>query len=344
MGVENNLDTHNGLAEEVVFHDAEQFVVFLASERLRSSTWVFRGQSNADWPLESSLERFASTMAQPRMAESIESHHLHEFRRRASHYTEVYPEHDNLLEWLALMRHHGSPSRLLDFSRSPYVAAFFAAAEAARNDTVALWAIDARELRFLSAWALTGELCVDYVEIGKQCLENPAYSLSGPQVFSRLIGGMDAHALVPRTGPIPNVVFPIEPQSMSERMLLQKGLFLFPTSLEWGFNRSLKSLLAYASRRIEEGTPQERVLRNSGGVRVSGKYIPEKRTLVYKLILTPAAHPHVLRELHRMGLSYASLTPGLDGLGRSLITVSKIRANCIPPGHGPDFDFDAGLY
>ena len=36
---------------------------------------------------------------------------------------------DNRLEWLALMQHYGAPTRLLDFTRSPYVACFFALEE-----------------------------------------------------------------------------------------------------------------------------------------------------------------------------------------------------------------------
>ena len=40
----------------------------------------------------------------------------------------------NRLEWLALMQHYGTPTRLLDFTRSPYVACYFALEELPRTD------------------------------------------------------------------------------------------------------------------------------------------------------------------------------------------------------------------
>ncbi|MCJ7730434.1 MAG: FRG domain-containing protein, partial [Sedimentisphaerales bacterium] len=51
---------------------------------------------------------------------------LLEFKREAYNYLTDLPERDDFLEWLGLARHYGMPSRLVDFSYSFYVAAYFA--------------------------------------------------------------------------------------------------------------------------------------------------------------------------------------------------------------------------
>src|ERR1700688_579806 len=91
-------------------------------ERLQSfneAKWAFRGQGT-DRVLAASIERVA---IKPGIAEDYV---MREFRRRAHQYAAEVPRDDDL-EWLALMQHHGAPTRLLDWTRSPHVAAFFAA-------------------------------------------------------------------------------------------------------------------------------------------------------------------------------------------------------------------------
>jgi len=62
--------------------------------------------------------------------------------------------------------------------------------------------------------------------------------------------------------------------------------------------------------------------------------------VLYKITITPEAHPFVLRELHRMNINHASLFPGLDGLALSLTTVSKIAATTVPANRTPDYEFE----
>jgi len=109
-------------------------------EELASAGWAFRGQADATWPLESSLTRYLKTFGGPSNEWlDREKKILHTFKRKAHLLLPRTPAEDETLEWLALMQHHGAPTRLLDFTWSPYVAAFFALERA--TAPAAIWAI-----------------------------------------------------------------------------------------------------------------------------------------------------------------------------------------------------------
>lgn len=102
--------------------------------------WAFRGQTHATWQLNSALSRYLMDFgvhkdAWPTQEERI----LRIFKRKAHLLLTHIPEENDFLEWLALMQHHGAPTRLIDFTWSPYVAAFFALDKALEN--AAIWAI-----------------------------------------------------------------------------------------------------------------------------------------------------------------------------------------------------------
>ncbi|MBI4332038.1 MAG: FRG domain-containing protein [Chloroflexi bacterium] len=105
----------------------------IAGKRYRE--WLFRGQSDAGWKLESSLDRlFRSTEdvivtsgGQRRFARKRhERELLNTFKSQAHLYLDALPAEKEYLEWLSLMQHFGTPTRLLDMTFSPYVAEFFA--------------------------------------------------------------------------------------------------------------------------------------------------------------------------------------------------------------------------
>jgi hypothetical protein len=87
----------------------------------------------------------------------VEAGLLRKFQRHGHLYEGrmAVPDHDNVLEWLALMQHYGAPTRLLDWSYSFWVALFFACENAHPDASSwpAVWALN-------SAWLKERSLAV----------------------------------------------------------------------------------------------------------------------------------------------------------------------------------------
>lgn len=102
------------------------FVNFLTNTLIDYRNYVFRGHEKASWKLESTLDRALAAHAGRRPAPTRESH-LESFKyatrgRRGSSPPALKDEND----WWALGQHHGLATPLLDWSESPFVAAYFA--------------------------------------------------------------------------------------------------------------------------------------------------------------------------------------------------------------------------
>jgi hypothetical protein len=116
------------------------------------SHFIFRGQANADWKLESSLERVVGTKWCADEAKKYEELSLARFRSKFHLYDHENIEPDSMLAWLAIMQHYGVPTRLLDFTESPYVALYFALEtyRSASKTDLAVFAIDYRAVTLAS--------------------------------------------------------------------------------------------------------------------------------------------------------------------------------------------------
>ena len=109
------------------------------------TNWAFRGERHGRWPLQTSLTRYLSDFGvDPHAWPEQERRILRIFKRKAQQYLAQPPALDDDFQWLALMQHHGAPTRLLDFTWSPYVAAFFALERATAEACV--WALNPTEL------------------------------------------------------------------------------------------------------------------------------------------------------------------------------------------------------
>lgn len=86
--------------------------------------WLYRGQKK-DWDLQTRLERACEEFDLLEYAAQIEFQLIREFMRRYKGNDRDLVRKDTLY-YLALMQHHGAPTRLLDCTYSPFVAAYFA--------------------------------------------------------------------------------------------------------------------------------------------------------------------------------------------------------------------------
>jgi hypothetical protein len=91
--------------------------------------WIYRGQPK-DWPLQSSLEKYVRAWdSDIALSPMIERQMIRDFLRRYPDQADAAIREDTLY-CLAMMQHHGAPTRLMDSTYSPFVAAKFAAGKA----------------------------------------------------------------------------------------------------------------------------------------------------------------------------------------------------------------------
>ena len=181
--------------------------------------WMYRGQRKEEWSMSTTLERCNV----PDLA-GAEGSLIRNFKSKAHLYLDQWKlpaGREMELEWLALMQHHGAPTRLLDFTESAYIAAFFAIEQLQSEDeTCAVWAVNGKWCRAESTKRVAAWVHSEGVTQPK--------SLKSDALFHDCYYINEVHAAVP-----------LQPTRFSQRLAIQQGCFLCAASVTTTFSQNL---------------------------------------------------------------------------------------------------------
>jgi hypothetical protein len=167
---------------------------------LHRSDYAFRGRDDVRDELATSLVRLGGEAA------TLEGHLMRNFRKYAG--PDVVPA-DSPWNWLALGQHHGLPTRLLDWTNSPYVALHFATSHTHEFDRDGVvWMVDYVRAHELAPAPL------------RVCLEREGAVLFTTELLASVAAGPDELERLDEDF----VVF-FEPPSFDERIVNQYALF-----------------------------------------------------------------------------------------------------------------------
>lgn len=276
--------------------------IFRLNQRFMSN-FVFRGQGNADWRLKTSLVRMVERH-HPNYVDKIlptiyEQQMMDEFQWKYPSYEKSHiPGSEESIEWLSLMQHYGSPTRMLDFSYSMYVAMFMAI-DGSFFEKSAIWALNKQEL----SGKVFDKYRVDYntnVASGSD-LENYTYKKATSAINRRFVINKDEDE---------SFLFLTRPHLSNERINRQQGLFVIPSSIGVGFEDILKGYYnaSFCGKMKFDDVVRLSIDSNYGQHTVSVLKIEIPKQLKYSI-------SNLLRQ---MNITSETMYPGLDGLARSM--------------------------
>lgn len=272
--------------------------------------WIWRGQANYSWSLLTKLGRDLRRVDPNHEKDwrDLENSAIGYFVDRATGVVPLTPDEHDVLGWLSLMQHYGAPTRLLDWSFSPFVALYFAYEQPLELDA-ALYFLDpyfARRVNvavlFPKPWDFLGVMRHSLTDKdGKQTISYPARDQYRRDHENKILRwAIEAGSKCP---------LPTIPFQLDDRMRAQQAVLTLMGDVD------VEVDMWFDKEKWEWPEPMP------GGM-IAGTDstiwpLAEPGQLIRKIRLRPEWREQVLTTLAAMGISASTLFPGLDGIGRA---------------------------
>ncbi|MEP7342510.1 MAG: FRG domain-containing protein, partial [Acidobacteriota bacterium] len=271
--------------------------------------FFFRGQVNHDrfWRLEPSLFRQLKNRKDdlPRSFE-IEQDARKEFESQVHLHMNpsALPDPGDWLGWWALMQHYGAPTRLLNWTASPYVAAYFAVESGDDTDGL-MWV--------LNDWALADRMRKEYSDDWGKWMHSrnrPSNNWSKLATSFKWKRFFDEEAS-------PQIFF-FQPNKKSPRVVAQQGWLSTSLNLFVDYETTIANLFDKH--------------RNDHKNNALGWDTEPWKYWNCRIVIPKEVKREFLRRLQMMNITANALFPGVDGLGKSVKEFIQVEALHDRPG------------
>ena len=286
-----------------------------------SKNWVYRGHSNAEWRLVPTIERAEDF-------KDLDSYALHgketvaiEKFRELTHGRLDFG--DNKFDWLSAMQHYGVPTRLLDFTRSFFVALFFAACTRTKQgdaDSFAVWCLNLKKA-FEKSEAVNkatsdeiekstekpDDMSQDFFdqakEVGETAIRNYAFFDECTRVS--LLRSL-ANDLIDGKSEMRSGVIPVDLPNNNKRILSQDGLFIIPANFK-GFEENLAETLGVDRNAFAPGIVIDDLEKVCETLRC-------RRLVCVKFIMPGALRADIMKLLTAANITPRTVYPDIPGI------------------------------
>ena len=251
------------------WHEAKAKIINLSNDD-PYRTHIFRGHQESSWHLETSIERMPGVM----------SNHVEEitrlaFKRGIGAYSSR--SFNSNYAYFEMMQHYGAPTRLLDCTMSPYVAAYFAfehtKPKPKKSKHVSIWMIKGGWLNTHNNNVYNEN--IDLLQLSTSHLWNLADHRTLDHLFEKRNKG----------------IIPQFPSCMDSRMIAQQSVFLVPTTIEMPF----ENILEVYYDGLNESMPPP----------------------IIRIDISDEARHEAIEDLTLMNINAGTMYPGLDGFAKS---------------------------
>ena len=279
---------------------------------LSKGTWLYRGQEDLEWRLQSSLEREMDKCPIDDPQEN-ERDNIELFRANAKLLGVNFDSH---IEALVAMQHHEAKTRLLDFSTSLMVALFFAfekTYKAAKSRAIysvnfkALCESDSLRLRYqkYAKQRAVRRFLDEMIKLGRS-----RYLLVEDVGFRKF--AVEAANDVIKNGSAEDGILPLYTAPMNKRQLAQAGVQLMPLTFH-PFTGNLAASLRIDN--VSEIESPSYVVSDISKRRI--EEVPGEVALI-KMVFDKKMEENAINVLDQANINAFTIYPDIIGLARSL--------------------------